>query len=568
MASLIILLIMAACATLLLLKGSFVKSFATFMAALCAAIVAFAWSEQAANLLIERDMLPDWAQAISFLVLFVLSFAILLALVMTLARHPIGLGAVPERIGRVIFGLLTGIILSGCLLVAGAMTPLSNNFPYQRFDTARPDSQRPHKALFNPDGLISRWFSIISSGSLGDGRSFAVLHADLMDHLHLNRLVANKNNALRALQSAIEIPPKTAVWPAPEGLKDNTGQAIPSKPGFELVMVRMGFTNRNLYLGGSFTPCQLRIVCKQKGDKHRLQGSARSVYPIGYLKAAGRLQLKGLAEEIRLTNQDVSEGTRWIDFACYCPAGFEPVMVAFKTNILAEIPPMVTSDEAPRPVPFLQTSNCATGFAKVAPAPAAKIYGLELAGGQRLLEGARLAVSSQSEWSSMQTQNSAVPARFDGDQITCVQAELVEPNQPWQSGENKLPQMLRPAGGYRLLSLKCNNPAAHSAIRGEQLPTLIDSAGTTHRPCGLVAAGKMEGKTTFEVDFCPANTTFNADGAVAKPFPDNIRLTEKAESISDFYVLFLVKPGTLIISVQSAGAAGAGFDGTECFLVN
>jgi hypothetical protein len=46
-------------------------------------------------------------------------------------------------------------------------------------------------------------------------------------------------------------------------------------------------------------------------------------------------------------------------------------------------------------------------------------------------------------------------------------------------------------------------------------------------------------------------------------------LTEKADSISELYVLYLVKPGTIIVSVQPTGSqSGAGFEGTEGYLVN
>ena len=256
--------------------------------------------------------------------------------------------------------------------------------------------------------------------------------------------------------------------------------------------------------------------------------------------------------------------------------------VALKANAIAEVPPLVSADQAPKPMPFIQSSDCTTLFAKVAPATSAKIYGLELASGTRLLEGATLAVPDRNGWETMQTQRSIKPAQFDKDQITCVRAELkaqttpAEPNQPAQQPkENKLPQMLKPANGYRLLSLKCNTPAVGSAIRGEQLPTIIDNFATAHRPCGLLAAGKTGDGTIFEFDYCSltgdpsGEITLDDNGAVAKPFPETVWLTEQAESISQLYILYMVKTGTVILSVQPAGAqVSAAFDGAEAFLVN
>jgi len=580
MASIAVLLIMAGCAAYQYLKGTFTRAFATFMAALCASIVAFAWFEQLADLLIQQETLTDWAQPICFMVLFIVTFAVLQTIATTLTRGPIDLGVMAERAGRIVLGLFLGLILSGMLLTAAAMAPMSNNYPYQRFEPARPDTQNPQKPLLNPDGFITRWFGIISNGSLSSGKSFAVLHAGFLDQLFLNRLAIDKNIPVLAGSTTIELPPKAAVWPAPEGLKDSKGAPLSSKTGCDLIMARLGLTAKT----GPFTVGQLRLICKQKDDKKRLQGNATNVYPIGYLRSPGQLQLKGLADQIKPDAQ-----TRWIDFAFYVPAGLEPVAVALKANAIAEVPPLVSADQEPKPMPFIQSSECATSFAKVAHAASAKIYGLELASGtsssSRLLEGASLSVTDHNAWTTMQTQRSIKPAKFDRDQITCVRAELKaqtttpEPNRPRQqskeSKENKLPQMLKPANGYRLLSLKCNTPAVGSAIRGEQLPTLIDASGTVHRPCGLLAAGKTSDGTIFELDYCsltgnaPDGITLDDNGAVVKPFPDTLWLTEQAESISQLYVLYMVKTGTVILSVQPAGAqVGAAFDGAEAFLVN
>ena len=371
MATILILLIMAGCAAIQFQKGNLVKSFATFMAALCAGIIAFAWYEQAADLLIKQEMLTDWAQAISFVILFVIAFAILQTLSLMLLKQPIDLGIMPERVGRIVFGLFAGIVISGCLLAAAAMAPMSNNFPYQRFDSARPDSQNPHKPLLNPDGFIARWFGLISKGSLSGSKSFAVLHSGLLDQLFLNRLAVNKNLSTLADSGSIEIPAKAAAWPAPEGLKDNTGTALSSKPDQELIIVRVGFTARMLKSGGAFTPGQLRLICKQKNDKQRFEGSAVTVYPVGYIKTASQLQRKGLGEQIQITGQNIKDSSCPIDFAFYIPAGFEPIAVEFKANVIAEVPPMVTAEQAPKPVMFIQTTGCATGYAKVAPVTSA-----------------------------------------------------------------------------------------------------------------------------------------------------------------------------------------------------
>jgi hypothetical protein len=116
---------MAGCAAIFFLKGNFVKAFAAFMAALCAAIVAFAWYEKAADLIIKQELLTDWAQMTSFSILFVITFAILLTLSLIILKAPIDLDVIPEKAGRAVFGLLAGFIISGSLISAIAMAPLS-----------------------------------------------------------------------------------------------------------------------------------------------------------------------------------------------------------------------------------------------------------------------------------------------------------------------------------------------------------------------------------------------------------------------------------------------------------
>jgi len=319
MASIAILIIIAGCIALLYLKGTMLRAFASFMAAVSASIITFAWFEPAAGLLISQDTLTNWAQPLCFIVLFIIAFAILQTLVITLVPRTIDLGVNAERAGRIVFGLLLGFVISGVLLTAGAMAPLSADSPYQRFESSRPNPENPKKPFLNPDGFITRWFSIISSGSLSGRNSFAVLHAGFLDQLYLNRLQLDKDVTIFADSGTIKLPDKAAAWPALEGLKDNKGSVLSSKTGYELIMARIGITSRIK----SFNTGQLRLICKEKSDEQALQGSAVSIYPIGYLQSPGRVRLTGLADQITLGPDDFKQGVRWIDFAFYVPTGYE-----------------------------------------------------------------------------------------------------------------------------------------------------------------------------------------------------------------------------------------------------
>jgi hypothetical protein len=563
---------MAGCAAFQFFKGNFVRAFATFMAALCAGIVAFGWFDQLSAILIQNDTIPLWAPALSFFGLFIIVFAVLQTLVMTLTRLPIDLGTTPERVGRIAFGLLLGYILSGTLLVTGGLAPLSAGIPYQRFDASKADLQSPQRPLLNPDGFVTGLFGITSTGSLAGSQSFAVLHSDFLNQIYLTRILNDKKVSTKTEQGTIEVPSKAAAWPA-VNLKDSSGNALPGKNGFDLISVRIGFTNRLMRVGNSFTTGQLQLLCESKGEKQPLRASATCVYPVGYIKTAGRVAQKGPAETINLQQSDFQAGTKFIDFAFYIPTNTEPAAIIFKSKDIALVRGLVTADEAPKPVPFMQASDAAMGFAKVKAMSSAKVYGLELMSGQRLLDKATPSVSDQAQWQAMQTPQSIQPAQFEQDQIACVRAalkKLSDANQPaGEQSENKLPRMFKIPAGYSMLSLKCNNPTAGAAISGDELPVLLDFEGVAYYPCGVVATARIEGNMNFEVDYCPANLTFASNGAVAKPYPDNIWIPEKAQNVFQFYVLYLVKPGALIVSVRPSGAqTGAGLDGAEMFLVN
>jgi hypothetical protein len=289
-------------------------------------------------------MAVDWAPAMCFGMLFLIGFAVLQSATMALVKQKIDFGVMPERVGRVVFGLLLGYVISGAVLLGASMGPLSANYPYQRFDASRPDIEKPGNALLNPDGFLAGFFGIISGGSVSGTQSFAVLHAGFTNELSLNRLPLSQKMKTRTDSHGITMSAKS-VWSAPGGLKDTEGNLVSSKPNYELVIVRVGFTNSMIAMDGALTPSQLRFQCKKKGEKPRLGGSAVSVYPVGYLKGDNQVKITGLSERIAIT-QNAQSDVVPMDFVCYVPKDYEPVAVGLKSNAITEAPPMVTAEQA------------------------------------------------------------------------------------------------------------------------------------------------------------------------------------------------------------------------------
>jgi hypothetical protein len=583
MAALAVIAIILSCVAYQYLKGTLVKAFAAVITAVCASVVAFTYFELLANVLISRNKLVPWSQPLAFVLLFVVAFAVLQTVASVLTRKPVDLGLAPERIGRVLCGIILGLLISGLVLTAAAMAPIPAKYPYQRFDAARPNAENPGKILFNADGFAAGWFSILSSGSFSGKTSFATIHPDFLDQLALNRHNISDGISIITTSQPIQVPKKNAVWPAPEDLRNSDGTPAPQKGAHTLTIARVGLQKNALKDAGTFTLSQLRLVAKQKNDsKGKFAGKGVNVYPVGYLKSANQITVKQLNDQIKIDRGDFAGKVRWIDFAFQVPNGFVPVLVQFKLNNIAELPAPVTYENAPSPSPFIQMSECATDIASLQPITSARIHGIELAAGTRILSGSNLNISDPNQWREVQTQRSQIPAQFDEGRISYVRAEVAlkipaEDEEKRSRKTQPFSKMLKPLGGYKLLSLKCNNPSAGLAIKADQLPTLVELSGLVHPPVGVIASTKRGDQLIYEVDYCgltteqtPDGLTINEDKTVAQPFPDSIWLTAQAQSVSEFYVLYLVKTGrrAIITAVKSTDVqTPAGFKEVEGFSV-
>ena len=386
MASLAVVIIILGCAALQYFKGTFVKAFAMIIIAIISSVVAFGFFEACANLIISRGndgsmlSLVPWAQTLSFILLFIVTFGVLQTAAVYVMRHEVDFGFLPELIGRVVCGIILGFIISGLLLTALQMGPLPLSYPYERFDSARLDPDNPSGVLLNADGFATGLFGIISNGSLSGKNSFKTIHPNYLDQLFLNRFLGDASS-VSGVYPAIEVP-KPGVWPASEAVKKQVdtfvsemrtrgGKVVYEQPGksvalpistnesYNPTIVRVGIKKRAIHRepninGGVFTPSQLRLICT------RSSGQAVNAYPIGHLKSKDEIQI---SPEIKLAPNDIEGNFRYIDFVFCVPSGYDPTLVQFKLNSIVEIPTgaIVSADQAPPVEPFSYSAPAPQG---------------------------------------------------------------------------------------------------------------------------------------------------------------------------------------------------------------
>ncbi len=345
MTSLIIIALIFVTVGIVILKTNLVQSFAAFFSAVFAGTGAFAFHENLAAFLISKELLVNLAPALSFLVIFGILFAIFMAIAMQLLIFPVDFGSVTEKGGMIVFGLLLGIFTCGYLLVAFGMAPLGK-WPYQRFGSGA-DPTHPSTTLLNPDGLVTGLFNTVSSGSLNGKQSFAMVRADFLNQLYLQRQSGQAEQS-----DTIDIPAKQAAWPMTEIPVTDSGNTLSIQPEHTPYVVRIGF-RKKLMRGEDpqIIAAQLRVVSKselQADDP--LSGSGTVIYPTAYYTDTNKVKVLRAGETIGLKKKHFGdERVKWIDIVFQIPQDHVPVLAAYGRENMFLIPKPIKATDAPEP---------------------------------------------------------------------------------------------------------------------------------------------------------------------------------------------------------------------------
>ncbi len=336
------------CVSYLYLKSSTPRSFAVVIVVVIAVIAALGYYEIASDLLISRGRGGQWAQPVIFLAIFIVVLAGGKSLADYLLHKDVEFGPLYAKIAAVVCGIISGLIISGALFIALAMSPLGPKWPYPRFDETNLAINSPTKPLLNSDGIVAALFGWISKGSLSSAKSFAVYHPDFIDQLHLNRYKASYGVYTIAAADSVVVPQKYGVR-----IMNFDEQAY--------IIVRMGVKDGEISSGGatdkdgkvSFTFSQIRLICKEKAQAAETTGSAQVVYPEAQIVENQLIPMRlgetfafGRGEFVRFSPYGM---VAWVDLAFRVPSNLTPVLIEFKNNALAPLPkPIVATAEINR----------------------------------------------------------------------------------------------------------------------------------------------------------------------------------------------------------------------------
>ena len=336
------------------LKCSMMQSFMTLWSAVLATIIAFSYYELIADLFISRGFGLDWALFGCFTLIFIVVFASLRSISEFLFPAAIDLGDAIKLPTSLVCGLLTGVIISGNLLVALGLFPKQGKVFYSRFDPDAPVVlSSPRTPALSTDGFVTGLYSQISSGSLSSDKSFAVFHADYLSQIHLNKLKTKikkeessdrfSRNKTKVKTPVLTICSREAlILPGTKDPKPIRRQTVDDE---EITIVRAGVYAKKIEDGGAnnasgkveFFPAQIRMIVKKATTTGQpMTGTATVLYPIGFWKN-GALIKSDLDKIISPDSEQIKDRVYWMDIAFQCPQDKKPVLLEFKQNAVVDL---------------------------------------------------------------------------------------------------------------------------------------------------------------------------------------------------------------------------------------
>ena len=343
-------------------QGCFSAMIMAILAVLSAA-VAFNFYEPLADLLVARQ--GAYAHGVAMLAIFVFTLLVLRILFDRFIRGNVVMGLWADRVGGGAFGLVSGMVAVGMLMIVTQLLPVGGSvLGYRPYDDTLAMSQAgpPRWAARFTLGLMEH----LSGGSMapiGEGRTWGHAHDDLLLESFCARnrpKGANPGAKANALEVAsafvLAIPSDEAgrrMSAATADAIDRLRQTVPTYPLMPtglteketralVVRVRVDQSARNETDNWWRLPAgQFRLVAE----------SGKSFYPVGYLTWSGAWRLHTVVEEgltqigrIAVSRPWASEGgpdKLGVDWVYRLPAEERPAYVVFRRTAAAALPPVI-----------------------------------------------------------------------------------------------------------------------------------------------------------------------------------------------------------------------------------
>jgi hypothetical protein len=343
MPTILVLLIILTGALYFYFKCNLITAMTNLLAAVMGCILAFSYYEQLAGLLVSEKWAVSWIQSAAFILIFFFGFLFIRVLSGFLAKSDFDLGRPIKLMITIPFGILTGLFVSGVLLIAVALSPLPPKTFYCRYPVSQPlHLGINYPPIINADGFTASFYSWVSRGSLSSKKSFAVLHSHYLTRLHLNRYALAQDIPAVCSPKAIKLPLGNV---QPVRLRD-----FPDQP--RMVVIRLGISGNPIPKGGaeqddkiSFLPAQVALIVKENDQAGNWLGTAGVVYPSGILQN-NELHSLNLHEPIVAEVKNLgTDRTLWLDLVFQLPPERRPTLLAFKQNAILELPKPVPSTE-------------------------------------------------------------------------------------------------------------------------------------------------------------------------------------------------------------------------------
>ena len=344
-------------------QGCFSAMIMAILTVLCAA-AAFNYYEPLGALLADR--LGAVADPAAMLAVFVIPLLALRAIFDRLIRGNVVLGLLPDRIGGTVFGLVTGMIMTGMFMIILQMLPMpASILTWRPYDSA----------LGVKDGGPPRWaanFTLATAGRLSakslhpitSGKNLRISHDDLplesfcLRNRPAGARASTPTDAMEVTTAnLVEKPDKDRLekLPGANRLIREITQIQDATPTYPLLSWQEKDDTKVLTIRVSID----ESARNENDDWWRLPAThfrlvcegGRSFYPVGYLTHAADWRVntsvsdKQIAQvgDILVARQWRSEGgpkKLLVDWLYRIPSGEKPSYVVFRRTAKAELPPI------------------------------------------------------------------------------------------------------------------------------------------------------------------------------------------------------------------------------------